>query len=190
MKKTIYIFLLILAGLSCKKEQDKQALPILKAEGTLLDTLSQSAIPNCRVFLLETKDGREQIIAETYTDSIGHFHFDSLTRTNTIQFANNAYAWHDPQIPGQEKYWLKPYVEVLLNIAPMPGYLLQSIRGGFNQSPIDQPSTDKHIPVHASVYDTLDIALFRQKKNGSRLYDTLNFHLFIDKKYSMINLRE
>lgn len=190
MKKTLYISLLLLAGLSCKKEQANQALPMLKAEGTLFDTLSQLAIPNCRVFLMETKYRREQIVAETYTDSLGYFHFDSLTRENSIQFANNAYAWHHAQKLTQETYWLKPYVKVHLNIAPMPAYVLKSLHGGFNETPIEFPSSGNYIAVNTSIFDSLHLSLIRQLKNGQWEYDTLNFDLYIDKKYHFIQLNE
>jgi len=179
MKKLIYISLLLLIGMSCKKEREHQAPNITYASGVLLDTLYRRAIPNCRVFLLETKGGREQIAAETHTDSFGYFQFDSLTQQNTIQFAHNDYAWHDPQSIGQSKFWLKPYIGVNLKIYPMPGYIVQSVQGGFNEERIDSPQIFQLLPVTAPLYDSLYIDLIRQKHLGTKAIDTLHFDTYV-----------
>jgi len=190
MKKIIYIFILLLIGISCKKEREHQAPNITYASGVLLDTLYRRAIPNCRVFLLETKNGREQIVEETSADSLGHFQFDSLTQANTIQFANNAYAWHHPQGLTQEKYWLKPYIKVDIKIHPMPGYIVQSVQGGFNEERIDSPQIFQLLPVTTSIYDSLHIKLIRQKHLGTKSIDTLNFNSYISYTNQIIQLYE
>jgi|GEM_PF-2148242 len=190
MKKMIYISLLVLLATSCKKDASEQAKPIAPVRGTLYDTLTKHSIPDCRVFLTETKNGRTSIIDETQTNELGQFQFDTLTSNNEIQFANNSYSWHPPQGLKQGKYWLKPYVEVQLKIDSMPGYIVKALRGGFNEAPIDSPQIYQNIPVTTPVFEKLQIKLIRQKYQGNWVYDTLYFNPFIENRDQIILLHE
>ena len=188
MKNLSYIALILLVGIACKKEQKPQAEQTPSKQGVLLDTFTQKPIPACRVFLLEYQNGRETIISETYTDSLGHFRFDSISPTHTIQFAANSYSWHSPQDIAQKYYYLSPYVPVHVKINPSSEYLIKELRGSFNNSPLEDPSTKDYTRISAAVYDSLYLGIVKQLKSGTLQYDTSYSSFYIDKSVNYIQL--
>lgn len=169
MKKTL-IYSLLAVSLACSKNQQKDAAnPAMHFQGKVLDTLQQTPIANCRIFRVAMQNQRWEIVDETYSDLQGNFYFDAKNEGSLFVFSHNDYAWKNEAIVAQNSYYLKPYVPSTLVFPSGSPLLPCTLRGGFNEDPINLEVGTNQVTVHSAAFDSLQLRFVQMSNDTIRI---------------------